>query len=282
MKRIKRLLLCIICSLLLTGCSLLEDNSMDDITVYTTIYPYNYLINYLYGNNSEVNSIYPTSVDLKKYKISDKKIYEYSKSDLFVFSSLDKKEREIAAKMVNNNKELKLIDVSMGMSINNNEELWLNPYNYLMMAKNVKDGLNEYIDNKLLNDSINKSYEELQYEISNLDATIKEMLENANYNIIIADNNSLKFLEKYGLKILILEDDVDEIKKLINENKVKYLYTFNQNNDEDLNSFITENNIELIVLNSMESVDGLISSANDNYFSIMNENIELINKELEK
>ena len=85
-----------------------------------------------------------------------------------------------------------------------------------------------------------------------------------------------------NLKILIIEYDVDEIKKLINENKVKYLYTFNQNNDEDLNSFITENNIELIVLNSMESVDGLISSANDNYFSIMNENIELINKELEK
>ena len=62
--------------------------------------------------------------------------------------------------MVNNNKDLKLIDVNMGMSINNSiEELWLNPYNYLMMAKNVKDGLNEYIDNKLLNDSINKSYD---------------------------------------------------------------------------------------------------------------------------
>jgi hypothetical protein len=32
----------------------------------------------------------------------------------------------------------------------------------------------------------------------------------------------------------------------------------------------------------MKSVDGLIDSSNDNYFTIMNENLELINKELEK
>lgn len=285
MKRIKRILLCIICSLLLTGCSLLEDSSMNDIKVYTTIYPYNYLMNYLYGNNSEVNSIYPNGVNLEKYKLSDKKINEYSKNDLFVFSSLDEKEREIAAKMVNSNKDLKLIDVSMGMSINNNiEELWLNPYNYLMMAKNVKDGLNEYIDNKLLNDSINKSYEELQYEISNLDASIKEMISNANYDTIITTNNSLKFLEKYGLNVISIEDNnnIDEAKKLIIDGKIKYLYTLNPEDNEEINNFTTNNNLELIRINSLNSIDGLIETSNDNYFSIMTENIELINKELEK
>lgn len=283
MKRIKRILTMLLCSLLLTGCNMLEDNSMNDIDVYTTIYPYNFLINYLYGNNSKINSIYPNGIDLDKYKLSDKKINEYSKSDLFVFSSLDEKEREIAAKMVNNNKEIKLIDVSMGMSINNGiEEIWLNPYNYLMITKNVKDGLNEYIDNKLLKDSINKSYKELQYEISNLDASIKEMVGNANYNIIATDNIALKFLEKYGLEVLTTEDNIDEIKKLTHEGKIKYLYTLDQNDNEDLNNLISEINIELIKLNSMKSIDGLIETSNDNYFTIMNENLELINKELEK
>ena len=283
MKRIKRIFAILLCSLLLTGCSLLEDNSMNDIEVYTTIYPYNYLINYLYGNNSKINSIYPKGIDLEKYKLSEKKINEYSKSDLFVFSSLDKKEREIAAKMVNNNKDIKLIDVSMGMSINNGiEEIWLNPYNYLMMAKNVKDGLNEYIDNKLLNDSINNSYEDLQYEISNLDASIKEMVENANFNTIITNNESLKFLEKYGLEILTVENNIDDIKKITNEGKIKYLYTLEQNENEELENLVNELNIELIKLNSMKSIDGLIETSNDNYFNIMNENLELINKELEK
>ena len=283
MKRIRRIFIILLCTITLTGCNVLEDNSMNDIEVYTTIYPYNYLINYLYGNNSKINSIYPNGVNLDKYKLSERKINEYSKSDLFVFSSLDEKERNIAAKMVNNNKEIKLIDVSMGMSINNSiEEIWLNPYNYLMMAKNVKDGLNEYIDNKLLNDSINNSYNELQYEISNLDASIKEMIKNANYNVIIADNKAMKHLEKYGLEILTIDDDIDEIKKLIIEGKVKFLYTLEQNNNEDLNNLVNELNVELIKLNSMKSIDGLAETANDNYFTIMNENLELINKELEK
>ena len=273
----------LICSLFLTGCNPLEDTSMNDIEVYTTIYPYNYLINYLYGNNSKVFSIYPNGVNLEKYKLSEKKINEYSKSDLFVFSSLDEKEREIAVKMINENKNLKLIDVSMGMSITNSiEESWLNPYNYLMLAKNIKDGLNEYIDNKLLNDSINNAYENLQFEISNLDASIKEMINNSNYDTIATDNNTLKFLEKYGLKILSITDDETEIKKQINNSRIKYLYTLNQEENDDLNNFISENNIELIKLNSMNSIDGLTETSNDNYFNIMNENLELINKELEK
>ena len=283
MKRIKRIFTILLCSLLLTGCNVLEDNSMNDIEVYTTIYPYNYLISYLYGNNSKVNSIYPNGINLDKYKLSEKKINEYSKSDLFVFSSLDKKEREIAVKMVNNNKKIKLIDVSMGMSINTSiEELWLNPYNYLMMAKNVKDGLNEYIENKLLNDSINKAYEELQYEVSNLDANIKEMIENANYNTIATNSEALKFLEKYKIEVLTIEDDIDKIKKFIGEGKIRYLYTLEHNDNEDINNLVTELNIELVKLNSMKSIDGLIETANDNYFNIMNENLELINKELEK
>ena len=273
----------LICSLFLTGCNPLEDTSMNDIEVYTTIYPYNYLINYLYGNNSKVFSIYPNGVNLEKYKLSEKKINEYSKSDLFVFSSLDEKEREIAVKMINENKNLKLIDVSMGMSITNSiEESWLNPYNYLMLAKNIEDGLNEYIDNKLLNDSINNAYENLQFEISNLDASIKEMINNSNYDTIATDNNTLKFLEKYGLKILSITDDETEIKKQINNSRIKYLYTLNQEENDDLNNFISENNIELIKLNSMNSIDGLTETSNDNYFNIMNENLELINKELEK
>lgn len=284
MKRIKKILTLLLCSLVLTGCDILKDNSMDDIEVYTTIYPYNYLINFLYGNNSKIKSIYPNNIKIDKYKLSNKKINEYSKSDLFIFSSLDEKEREIAVKMINNNKNLKLIDVSMGMSINNNiKELWLNPYNYLMMAKNVKTGLNEYINNKLLNDSINKAYENLQYEISNLDASIKENINSANYDTIVTDDTALMFLEKYGIKVISIEnnENIDEVKKLINQNKIKYLYSLN-NQNKDIETFANDNGLELINLNSMYSIDGFIESSNDNYFNIMIENLELINKELEK
>ena len=56
------------------------------------------------------------------------------------------------------NQNLKLIDTSLGMNYNHSiEELWLNPYNYLMMAKNTKQSLNNYISNPYLNKKIRPS-----------------------------------------------------------------------------------------------------------------------------
>ena len=148
MKKIK-LLFVILGVILLSGCNITKD-SMEDIEIYTTLYPIKYLINSLYGTNGTINSIYPSGVDVNDFELSDKKIREYSKTDLFVFNSLDR-DRDIAVKMINENKNLKVIDVSMGMTYDNNiEELWLNPYNYLLMAENTKNGLLEYVSNPYL------------------------------------------------------------------------------------------------------------------------------------
>ena len=60
----------------------------------------------------------------------------------------------------------------MGMTYDNNiAELWLNPYNYLMMAQNTKNGLLEYVTNPYLisNDEgtgIENKYNELKYNLS--------------------------------------------------------------------------------------------------------------------
>ena len=57
--------------MLLPGCSLTKD-SMEDITIYTTIYPVKYLIDSLYGDYSTINSVYPSGIDPKQYELSDK------------------------------------------------------------------------------------------------------------------------------------------------------------------------------------------------------------------
>ena len=158
MKYIKKILLTLTIALLLSGCEI-ENNDMKNINIYTTTYPINYLINSLYGDYSKIYSIYPTGIDIDKYEISNRKLKEYSKSDLFIFNSLDK-DRDYAVKMINDNSELKVIDVATGMNYDNSiEELWLNPYNYLMMAENIKNGLAEYITNPYLVEKNKKKYE---------------------------------------------------------------------------------------------------------------------------
>ena len=181
---------------------------MEDITIYTTIYPLNYITDYLYGDNAKIYSVYPSGVDVTTYELTNKQIEDYSNNDLFVFNSLDR-DRDYAVKMINKNKNLKIIDVALGMeTINSIEELWLNPYNYLMMAQNLKNGLNEYIENPYLIKEIDNNYEDLKLKLSKLDATIKTTVNSSNYNTIVVDNHLFKFLEKYDLKVISLEEDM--------------------------------------------------------------------------
>jgi len=288
MKLLKKGLLLGCLTLLLSGCFFKRD-TMEGIDIYTTSYPINYLIDYLYGDNAKINSIFPTGVNIDEFEISDKKVKEYSNSDLFVFNSLDI-DRDYAVKLINKNENLKIIDVSMGMNYEYDvHELWLNPYNYLMMAQNLKNNLNNYISNPYLTEEIENNYETLKYELSKLDAELKELVTDSEYKTIVVDNDLFKFLEKYGLKVISLEENenltepmINESKKLISDGNVKYIYSINSESNNTVKTLIDEYDVELLTINNMRSVDGGVTTTNDSYLTIMNNNIELLKKELLK
>lgn len=288
MKLLKKGLLLGSVLFLLSGCFFKRD-SMEDITIYTTSYPINYLVDYLYGNNAKIYSIFPTGVNIDEFEISDKKVKEYANSDLFVFNSLDI-DRDYAVKLINKNEDLKLIDVSMGMNYDYDvHELWLNPYNYLMMAQNLKNSLNNYISNPYLTEEVESNYETLKFELSKLDATVKELAINSSYKTIVVDNDLFKFLEKYDIRVISLEENenltepiINEVKKLINDGDIKYIYSITNESNDTVNSLLDSYDIELVTINDMRSVDGGVTNTNDSYLIIMNNNIELLKKELLK
>lgn len=278
---------------MVTGCNVKKDN-MEGITIYTTIYPIRYLIDSLYGDNSTIYSIYPAGVDTNEFDLSDKKLEEYANTDLFVFNSLDR-DRDFAVKMINKNKNLKVIDVSLGMTYDYDiAELWFNPYNYLMMAQNTKSGLLEYVTNPYLisNDDdtgIEDKYEILKYNLSRLDADMKENILEATYNTIVVDNDMFKVLSKYGLNVISLEENdnltdttINEVKKLINNGSIKYIYSSKEETNETAKGLIDNYGLELVTLNTMETIDGGVTNSNEDYITIMNSNLDLLKKELYK
>lgn len=54
----------------LTGC--LKRDNMEDITIYTTNYPTEYITKRLYDEFSDVLSIYPDGVNINTYKLTNK------------------------------------------------------------------------------------------------------------------------------------------------------------------------------------------------------------------
>ena len=162
----KLLAIILLLGVITTGCFKRDD--MEDISIITTVYPLEYVVNQLYGNNSVVNSIYPDGVDIDEYKITSKEYKDFSKKDLFVYNGLSS-DKDIALKLVNKNKNIMIMDANFGMEIQYGiEELWLNPSSLLMMGQNVRLGLQEYITSTYLKNEVDEKYNELKIELSEL------------------------------------------------------------------------------------------------------------------
>ena len=102
MKYLKLILLTLIIGISSFGC--LKRDKYDNININVTSYPIEYITNYLYGDYSKVNMIYPSDVDVNNYELSPKQIKDYAKADMFIYNGLSK-EKNIAASLLNKNKK---------------------------------------------------------------------------------------------------------------------------------------------------------------------------------
>ena len=286
MKKVLIILSLLVLSSCLTGC--IKRDSMEDITIYTTNYPIEYITKRLYGDHATIHSIYPDGVDIESYKLTNKQIKDYSDSDLYIFNGLSN-EKSYVNDMRKNNKNLKIIDTTLAMEYNNApEELWLDPSNFLMMAQNVKTGFSEYTDSYYLNNDIKENYEQLKIEASNLDAKIKQIVTNGDTKVIVADSNLFKFLEKYDLTVYSLEDKenlndktLSTIKSLIDNGEINYIFAeANKEVNKTTQDIIDETGIEIEYWHTLANISETERSTNENYFTIRNDNLELLKNEL--
>lgn len=269
----------------LTGC--FKRDTMEDITIYTTVYPFEYVTNYLYGENSTVLSIYPDGAVISEYELTDKQIKDYSKSELFIFNGLND-EKDYVTKFFEHNKNIKIIDTASSMEIENRaEELWLNPSNLLMLAQNVKRGFEEYINNHYLKNSIEEKYELLKIEISNLDARMRSILDEAKDNTIVVTDDLFLFLTKYGFNVISLDKDtvtdknIQEVKNLIKNKQISYIFVpINEEVSKTVNGLIEGTNVKLSYINTLSTITETDRNNKKDYISIMNDNIELLKNEV--
>lgn len=289
MKRIFKVFVISCIMFLMSGCFKTEE--LDNAKIYTTIYPIEYLVSELYGYNSEVNSIYPNGVNLDEYELSNKKINKYSKSDLFVYNGLTD-EKKIAFNFVNKNKNLKIIDVSEGLAIKESqEELWLNPSNYLMLAQNIKNGLNQYIESSIIKDEIDANYNELKVSITEFETELKLISQNCKNNIIIVSKDYFKFLENYGFEVISLEettdlnnDTVNRTKKLLSEKANNFVF-ITENEEDNLSKTISnviKSGGETKILNTFTILNADQREKKEDYITLMKANLELIKEEVYK
>ena len=269
-----------------TGC---KSDDMEDIEIVTTNYPNEYIIERLYGEHAKVSNIYPDGVDVNDYKFTNKQKKDFASKDLFIYTGLVDRERKLAVDLLDYNEELKIIDSSYVLDNDYNmEEVWLDPSFMLMMSQNVRLGLKEYIENNYLKEEIDKNYEALKVDISELDANIRLAVESAPYKTIVATDNNYKFLEKYGIKVYILNDDTSEkdiveINDLVEDGYITKIFSYEDvKTTNDVQNLINTypNSLEVINSNRIIVLNDEQRKTETDYITLMNQNLDNIKEEL--
>ncbi len=286
MKKIFVLLSIIVC-FFLTGC--IKRDSMEDISIYTSVYPIEYFTNRLYGEHSKIASIYPDGVITSLYTLNDKQIKDYSKSELFIFNGLSD-EKNYLPSMLKSNKNLKIIDATLSMEyVNYPSELWFDPSNALMIARNIKTGLDEYINNHYLKNEIDSNYQSLKLDLSNLSAKLNVISSSCSDPTIVVSSDMFKFLEKYGFTVISLDSNsindktIVDVKRKISDGEVRNIFIIeNEDLNDTIKSVIDETGVSTLSFHDLTSLSDSERTSKKDYVSLSWENINLLKQELYK
>lgn len=295
----KKFLIIILLAIISTGC--FKRDTMEDIHIYTTIYPIEYIANRLYGDYAKIESIYPNGVNIQLdkenidnnlYTLTEKQLSDYSHTDLFIFNSL-LYESNYVEDIFKLNKNIKIINATDHLTKDefyDLEEIWLNPSRLLTIARNIKNGFNEYITNGYIKQDIENNFEKLKEEIDKLDSKISQTCKNADNKIIVVSDDVFKYLsrDKYGLTVYSLEENenlnsktISDVQELIKNNKIKYICIKQHEEANDtIKKLIKGTDVKLLEFHMLTNLTETEKSNKKDYFSIMNDNIDLLRMSL--
>ena len=265
--------------LCLSGCG---EDSLKNSQVYTTVYPIEYLVNYLYGEESNVSSIYPKGADVETYELTDKQKENYSKGKLFVYNGLTS-EKELAREFLYQNSDLLLIDVAYGLNYEYAlEELWLSPNNFLMLAKNIRNNLVDYTTSTVTVEAIEQKYEEIEETLSFMDAELRSVATDAKKDgtsTLVVSSSKLAFLENYGFNVIVLNGDIseDSLKNAFDEGTYTDIYLCDTDEKTEFITSLEEDyEANIISVDTLYTLSDEEANNNENYLTIMRDFIDHI------
>ena len=156
-----------------------------------------------------------------------------------------------------------------------------------MLAENIKDSLLTYVSSTIVKQEIINNYDDIKLIISEYDADLKTIADNATNKRIITGNKMFKFLEKYGFEVLVISSDepnytrnYNKAKKYIEEKSNSYIFVLSSDEeDENVKKYETLG-AEKITIDSMSNLTDEQVSDNMDYESLMDIFLEAIKMEV--
>ena len=273
----KNIFIIIIILLSILSCNNNDNNISDKLQIYTSIYPIYDFTKKIGGEKITVYNMTKAGAEPHDFEITSKDMANLSKADLFIYNGGG---MEHWVDSVKNALNIKYVDSSSNINNQNNLDphFWLSPKNAKIQMENIKNGLIEI-------DSENKNYYESNYNLyasrlDKFDNKIKNSLSNIkNRNLVLTHPAFGHFCKEYSLtQIAIARDEADpkamaEIITFIKNNDIKAIFYEEFSSSKLVDSIAKETQIKILTLNPIESLSEKDIEAGEDYFSIMEKNL---------
>lgn len=160
---------------------------------------------------------------------------------------------------------------------------WVSPKSALVMAENIKNSLVEADPEHKT--GYEERYGELKQQLEDLDTKFTEQLSNVSQKEIVVSHQAFGYLARdYGLtqhSIMGLSPDAEptgqdivKLAKLVKEEGIRYIFFEELVSDKLAKTLASEAGVETMVLNPVEGLTKEQLENGDNYFTLMEKNLQ--------
>ncbi|MBC1919381.1 zinc ABC transporter solute-binding protein [Listeria booriae] len=297
----------LVAAVFLAGCG---DNSdaqkkdNDKLTVYTTVYPLQYLASQIGGTYVDAHSVYPAGSDAHSFDPTQKDMMNIADSDLFFYIGLGMEGFVDKAKQSLKNENVKFVVTTDNLHLPTmsheeedheheededghdhgdiNPHVWLDPDYMITMAATVRDNLSKELPAQ--KETFNKNYEKVVSQLKTLNTDYKTMADTAKHKDFVTAHAAYGYWEKeYGLKQIpiagISTSDEPSQKKLttivntIKSEKIPYILLEQNTNSKIADVIQKETDTKTLKLHNLETLTQKDIDAKRDYMSIMKDNL---------
>lgn len=311
----KKAMTLLLCTILMCGCGTAAPAQPENggLSVVTTVFPlYDWLRIITEGTDTEVTMLMQNGSDLHNFQPSAKDIISINDADMFVYigGESDEWTKDVLREAKSSLTAVSLMDsgsvtlledeVKEGMTVEeeeepeNDEHVWLSLQNAIRYTELLSEKLQEKDPENA--ERYHQNAEAYIGKLMALDREYSLAAENAEYRtLVFCDRFPFIYLMKdYGLDyyaafkgcsaeteasfetVVYLSGKLDEL-------QLKHVFTI-ENSGTDIADTVLktskDQNRDILVLNSMQSVTGEQADSGVTYLSIMEENLEVLKKGL--
>jgi len=297
--------------MMITGCGSTSNGGMEEgkVNVVTTFYPIYEFAQLIGGENAHVINLLPVGVEPHDWTPRSQEIVNTSKAQLFMYNGaglegwvsgfLKALDKDSKVQAVEVSKGVKLIESEGDDGHDHGEETstestdsdqhhvdphtWVSPKSALVMAENIKNSFIEV-------DPSHQSEYEQRYQVLNdkllaLDHKFETELAKMPNKKIVVSHQAFGYLTRdYGLtqhSIMGLSPDAEpraqdliKLAKLVKEEKIQYIFFEELVSDRLAKTLAGEADVETMVLNPLEGLTKEQEKNKEDYFTLMNRNLQ--------